>query len=583
MDRRKILLALLVAWVLLVSAGGIYRLVGLGKLTANEGPQALESDGHGGSYLATSRELLHLDEQGNVRERRSAEALGLKEINTMASGADGVLWLYDSEARRVFRCTMQGLTCIASATDIGLDKNVSLAWLPAQQQLLLADNAHHRLLTLDANGRLLNAGSKAWHYPNQLMSTPDTLLLADSDRWQIVKLDAASKNRIDVALATTERPYRYVRRSRDQGNEWWVIEAGVSLLDGRLRHYHSGNSDRITLPANDPVALLDNSRDILIASKADWQLLALDPHSGNAVPYGSPALQQEFRAHALASTSARKERSRLPFMMLALMAPALLGGVVLQRRIDSDRELAVINNAITPSRLAANTSSAVTATTQATPERKAVVRIDTDRAALELQRAQQKRSMVRVGLIILPLLLIVGVLMTLAGGRFGGAMVLTLSVMIAVIVLLVLAVYLGRRKQDRLYDQHFLCGRDKLVHVVQGKPRRAWPYTDIWLGSESLVVGKERLPLYLGYGKMRIPFWSYADVQREIGARIPPQQNMANDIDLGRALMKKSPWLGLRIVAARYAVALTVILVLLLKAWNIIEHFWGVKLWQILH
>jgi hypothetical protein len=578
MDRRKLFLALLVAWVLVISAGGIYRLVALGKLTANEGPQALERDGHGGSYLATSRELLHLDEQGNVRERRSADMLGLKEINAIASGTDGVLWLYDSEARRIFRCTTAALACTGTTADIGLDKNVSLAWLTTQQQLLVADNAHHRLLTLDAGGRLLSAGGKAWHYPNQLMSTPDALLLADSDRWQIVKLDAAGKTRLDVALATTERPYRYARRNNGHENEWWVIEAGVSLLDGRLRHYHSGSSDRIALPASDPVALLDNGSDILVASKADWQLLALDPHSGNALPYGSAALQQEFRDHERASTGARKERSRLPLLMLALMAPALLGGVVLQRRIDSSpRSL--------PASVAGRVQrpmATLTPSSKPAPQSKTQVRIDTDRAALELQRAQQNRIAALAGVLLLGLVAAIGLILFFSGPH-STALVVIFGSIVALVVVLGLAFYASRRKQDRRYDQHFLCGPDKLVHVVQGKPRKAWPYASIWLGSESLVLGKERLSLYQGHGKQRIPFWSYADVQREIGARIPPGQNLANDIDLGRALMKQNLWLGLRVVAARYTVAIAVVLVLLLKAWNFIQHFWGVKLWQVMH
>lgn len=212
------------------------------------------------------------------------------------------------------------------------------------------------------------------------------------------------------------------------------------------------------------------------------------------------------------------------------------------------------------------------------------VRIDTDRSTYELLRTGQNRSLVRIGLLLLGAFLLILLVVFLADGHSG---ILVVAAMVAVLAIiaapLALLFYAGRRRQSRLYDQYFLCGPQKLIHVVRGKPQRAIPYTDIWLGNESLVLGKERLALYRGHGKHRSPLWSHADVQREIGARIPPEQNMATDIDLGRALMKQSPWLGLRILAARYAVALTVVLVLLLKAWNVIQHFWGVKLWQVMH
>lgn len=574
MDRRKILLALLVAWVLLVSAAGIYRLVALGKLTGNEGPQALARDGNGGIYLATSGELLHLDADGNVQERRSAQALGLKEINTVATGEAGVLWLYDSAMRHLFRCSTPGLNCISTTTATsGLDKNVALAWLHGPRQLLLTDNAHHRLLTLDENGKVIHGSGKVWHYPNQILSNAGLLFLADSDSRQILQLDADG-NRSSLALQTRERPYRFVRRDK----EWWVIEAGVSLLKGRLRHYQGEAMEKIELPVSDPVDLLDTGRQILIASRADWQLLALNPDSGSLLPYGSPALQQEFRQHENAGLDARRERSRLPFLMLALMAPALLGGVVLQRRIDHSKSLQSDTQTGSTSSTALVTGSVPVAAT-----RPRTLRIDTDRSALEAQRARQNHVLMRTGLLMLPLAAIIVLMLFLVPEPLATAVRLLAIMMLLLPALVVLMLYLGRRKQDRLYDQHFLCGPDKLVHVVQGKPRRAVPYTAIWLGTESLVFGKERMPLYTGVGQYRSALWAVSDVQREIGARIPATQNMASDLELGRELIKQDMMMGLRIVAARYALVIVVAGLVLLKAWNIIQHFWGVKLWQIMH
>ncbi|MCC2637750.1 MAG: hypothetical protein K0Q68_1469 [Moraxellaceae bacterium] len=575
MDRRKALLVLLLIWTVAIVAGGLWRLLALGKLTGNHGPQALSRDGQGGVFLATDHDLLHLDRQGRLLDRHPVAALGLVEINALAQGEGSSLWLYDSQLRRLFRCDTRAWACVPFGGDkLELGQNVQLAWLYGRdRRLLVSDNTHHRLLAFAEDGSRLSLPAYTWHFPNQLSTCCGSALLADSDTRRIVVLDPVGNRATATALATRERPYRFVRRD----SAWWVIEAGVTLQDGRLRHYLDGRMRDIPLGVSDPVALLDIGHSIVLAAKADWRLLALDPETLSVTTFGEARLQQEFRDRKTAVESARRERERLPPLMLALLAPALLGGLFLQRRIDRAARNAAIPDATTPERSSANSALEPLA------PRKALARIGTDRGALEMARAQQNRQLLRAGLILVPLLLLAGLSLWLLLPAQAMAPLAGLLGALAVLpVLVLLTLYSSRRQQDRLYDQHFICGPDKVIHVVRGKPVRALPYEAIWLGEDSLILGKQRLPLYVGHGARRSALWNIGDLQRELGTRIPHTQHLG-EIELARAMLAQGRLVGLQVLSARFVIIITVILVLLLKLWQLLPHSLIGQLWKFHH
>lgn len=560
MDRRKLLLTLLLLWVVAVAGGGAWRLLELGKLTASTGPQALARDGHGGLFLATDHELLRLDATGAVTSRHAAADLGLADLNALAPGEGNTLFVYESTGRRVWRCDQQTWRCAPfGPAELGLDANVQMAWLYGRERrLLLSDNTHHRLLALDEYGHRLPMPGTAWHFPNQVSTGDGQVLLADSDSRRIVNLDPVANTATGTALATRERPYRFARRD----THWWVLEAGVRLEQAELRRYVNGRSETLALQLKDPVALVDSGRELIVASKADWRLAAVDADTGAARPFGSSALQQEFRDRHARQQAALAERGRLPLLMLLLMAPALGGGLWLQRLID---------------RAGAGAAIARPSGTAATARQ--VARIDTDRAALAAARALQNMQLLRAGVISAPLLLLLGgLLWWLMPGAGRAALLPMFALLLALPLLLALALYMGRRRQDRLYDQHLLCGPDKVVHVVAGKARRAAPYSEIWLGEDSLILGKQRLPLYMGLGVQRSAFWQLGELQRELGARIPHTQHL-NEIALGRTLLARGRLAGLSVLSGRFLVVILVVLVLLLKLWSLLPHGALTKLW----
>jgi hypothetical protein len=581
MDRRKLLLIALLLLVVAVTGGGVWRLLALGKLTGGYGPQALSRDGNGGIYLATDHELLHLDGSGKVLARHSVESLGLFEINALALGEDHTLYVYDSRQRRLYRCDTRRWGCAAfGARNLGLDENVQIAWLYGpDRRLLLADNTHHRVLAFAADGTSIGSSATVWHFPNQVVASGEHVLLADTDTRRIVTLDATGNGMVGVALQARERPYRFARRDA----EWWVLEAGVTLERARLRYYRSGEATEIALPAADPVALLDIGRALIVISKEDWRLLAVDPDTNAVTRFGAPELQEEFRLRHASTLEARRERAQLPLLMAGLMLPALFGGVLLQRRIDRDARTA-LPPADTPARPATAPAGAPAAPLAAAGQparRTAAVRIDTDRDALAMARALQNRQLLRASLLLVPMLLLLPLVLWLLLPDTS-ALKFLVPLFLAVPLLLGLALYSGRRQQDRLYDQHFLLGPDKLIHVVRGKPLRAVPYAAIWLGEESLILGKRRLPLYIGFGAQRSALWNIGDVQRELGARIPHTQHLG-EVELARAMLAQGRVVGLQVLSARFLIIIVVVLLVLLKLWNLLHHSLGWTLWEIFH
>lgn len=573
MDRRKFLLVVLLVVVVGVTGAGIWRLFALGALTGGFGPQALSRDGQGGIFFATDHELLHLDAHGQVRDRRPVAALGLQEINALALGENGALFLYDSQQRRLFRCDTARWQCAAfGAAQLGLDENVQIAWVYGpDRRLLLADNTHHRLLAFDESGALLATSAAVWHFPNQIVAHGEHVLLADSDTRRIVSLDASGNSAVGVALQARERPYRFVRRDA----EWWVIEAGVTLERATLRHYRHGQAQEIPLPVADPVAILDIGRTLVVASKEDWRLVAVDPDTLAVTPFGHADLQRELQRRHQAMLEARQERAQLPLLMIGFMLPALFGGVVLQRRIDRDAQ------ASAPATMPA---ARVLPTAAGLPARRAAVgRIDTDRDALAMARALQNRQLLRAGLLLVPMLLLLALtLWLLLPAEAARTLTPLLSLLLALPLLLGLALYAGRRQQARRYDQHLLLGPDKLIHVVRGKPVRAVPYSAVWLGEESLILDRQRLPLYLGYGAQRCALWNIGDMQRELGARVPPAQQLG-ELELARVMLAQKRLVGLRILSARFLIFLVIALLLLLKLWNVLHHSLGWRFWDLFH
>lgn len=553
---RKIIQLILLAWVVVVVTGGLHRSNTLSDLLDGNGPFSLASHPDGSTWMASRSTLYELDKDEKVRSRTTAASLGLSEFNALATGRDGSLWIYDSRQLRPFRCQTQPLHCVPFGPDsLKLDINVQMAE-NSHGELLIADNTHHRIVRLSASGALLDDGNAVrWHYPNQIMPHANGIYLADTDRYEIVALPDSAAGSGRQALRSEQRPYRFATR----GDEWWVIEAGVTLERGIVRHYRAGQSRQLALDVTDPTAIADNGNRLLVTSLTDWKLVSIDPVTGTARSVNDDTLVREFSEQRRIMADARRERGRLPFIMIALMLPAIGVAGLLQKR----EKALTANSNDTHYNARRDTGSLRTGTTVITP----------DMAALEQFQLQSRQKLLRLGLVLAGVTALTALalgLMRLALPSLSlDALWLMLLMMVMLILLLAYVTYAAQRKQRQAYDQSLTLGKDKLVWAQQGKPRAAVAYKDIWIGPDFLLLGRHRLPLYLKAPGQRVPLWPFSDIQREVGMRIPAHQSADTGVEFVKALARHGRLADAgAIVLTGIAPALVILLLILAKLWS---------------
>ncbi len=567
MHKKNILTTLVLLWVLGVVAFLLNQQLGLADKLTGDGPIALSTAPDGGFYLATSQELFYFNEQEALVRRKTAPQLGLQELNALSPTPQGGLWIYDSAQRRPFLCNSFWRCEAFGPTHLALDRNVALSPGPNGQGLLLSDNSNHRLILLGPDGQLLDDGkNRPLHFPNQVSSSASGWLLADTDRFAILAIAPQSATALGAGssrLKTERRPYRFVQREK----EWWVVEAGVSLNEGELRHYRESLSGEpisrlLSSEATDLVAIADTGARLVLASRSDWRLLSLDPATGQSRPVA--ALEAEFAGLRQEYAQAKAQSKRLPWLMAGLLAPALLGGLVIQRMNPSTR-------------VAAQTSGERVVRPQTHTAKVPITPLPAGHIKPEPQiwaelypvNESAKRVLIAVTAVLL--------LMAISFFLLDLPPLLILLPAIAALLFPVLAISLRRLNQAatrRLIDQELICGPQKLVWKRQGKAVCAVPYKEVMLGGDTLVLGRHALPLYLKLPGQRLAIWPAFELQRELSARLQPEQMVHDDTQLLRALLRYRHPYALVLLLKFIGLPLLVIVILAAK---LLKYDW---LWQ---
>lgn len=317
MERRLALALLLVITALLAGAAGWQRLLALQSLAAESGPQALARDGRGGIFLATATQLLQLDANGQVLARHAARNLGLGRLQALAQGEAGTLWVLDGESRRIARCDTRVWRCpLVTPPGIQLGEG-GIAWqFGPERRLLVSDRAQGRLLAFAEDGSPLPLPGHAWREPGALARGEGQLLMAEHGLRRVVTLDGIANQPLAPALHTQAPPLAFVQRDA----HWWVLEG----TPAQLRHYHAGRVLDLPAPAAEAVALLDAGHVLLIASRGDGALLALDPEFDALVPFASPALRELLATQVRERRAAQRELRWLRPGLAAALALLLL-------------------------------------------------------------------------------------------------------------------------------------------------------------------------------------------------------------------------------------------------------------------
>lgn len=499
MDRRLALALLLVIAALLAGAAGWQRLQALQPLVAESGPQALARDGRGGVFLATATQLLQLDASGNVLARHAARDLGLGRLQALAQGEAATLWVLDSEHQRIARCDTRAWRCpLVTPPGIQLGEGGIVWQFGPERRLLVSDRAQGRLLAFAEDGTPLPLPGHAWREPGALARGEGQLLMAERRLHRVVALDGIANQPLATVLNTQAPPQAFVQRDA----HWWVLEGAPA----QLRHYHAGRVLDLPLPAADAVALLDAGHVLLIASRGDGALLALDPEFDTLVPFASPALRELLATQARDRVAAQRELRWLQpglaatVALLLLPVPWLLWRWRRARHPASERPMTVVALSAAPAPMAAPAFA---------------VPPPADPAPAADNAAESPRRVARIA--------------ALQG------------------------------------DRHLVCGPDKLVLVEAGKPVLAVPYDAVWLGGRSLLLGQHRLRLHFGLGRPR-PAWDLAALQSHLLPRLPAGHQLG-EFALARRLLARGQPQGLLVLlqALPYPLALPVILLLLIE------------------
>lgn len=559
MERRTLLTGLLLACVIALTAGGIARLTWLGTQLDSDGPMALAAMPDGGFVLTTDRQVLTFDAAGEQRSQRSVASLGLQQAGAVQALADGSLWLYDKGRRQLFRCLAD--TCSArTAPQLGLDKNALFAVSLDHGLVAISDNNHHRLLLLDLGGKLLldSKDQPPLHYPNQLRFDGDSLLIADSDRYVIQRLAFTLAPRVALQApvperVTRRRPYRFARDSTG----WWTLEAGETLTDGALFHYGNDARTRLSTRAADAVDFLLQGDRLIIASRRDHLLLALDPASGRETELGSPALRASWQAQGAREAALRQERRWLPFGMIALLLPVLFGASLLQQQRQA-REQAQRDAAIDRATVAAFQGGQ---TVTLTPDTEAHKALASERNAI-------------LGLSLTGLVAVPGLCWLSAGMPAVAAWPrrelwpLLAIVAIALPALAALAAWGQMRYRQRL--ARTLCFEPGAVVLrEQAREIARAPLTEVTLSQTDLTLGKVTLPLFLNPQLRARPFWPRPLIKALLEARRlapPPTAGAELTLAIGeeaRKTLLRQRWM-LRGLALLLLVPATIILLRLL-------------------
>jgi hypothetical protein len=594
MNRNKLYSALLLLWVVLAVVICVFRIYTLGDLINNSGPQALTADGQGGFYLATNTELLHFGPNEKLLERTGIRKLGLQNIKALTQGEGTTLWVYDAGPHRVFRCDEGSLSCSPFGPEkLGLDFNVSLVTSPPpDSHLIISDDTNQRLVVLGSSGQLIDDGhGKTWHFPNQISRSDDGLLLADANRFAITRLDASQPNGSDTPLLhTLSRPYRFVRR----GEDWWVVEAGISLTRGWVMHYRGSSSpddstshiamqsirtggavssakaqantaamtptrppQRLTLKFWDIVAIADTGSQIIIASKSDWGLLVLDPASDASHDLGDAQVQADFRQQAQALAAAETERGHMPLIMVLAILPALILAGLLQRRMDAGGGASGL---VRTDPVAGITDGAINIS--------AHVLMQPDAAELEKLRVLQKKTVKYLGIAYAILAaLLVTIAVSFPHGH-GYKAIAAMAPLIAMLLVVPVIIYAQRQRVETQFSQSLECGIHTLTLYRQGKPVSSVEYGKVWLCDAVLVLDKLIVSRALSLKDMKsgkmvsFPIWSPALVDKILRPRLPPEQVFGSRFELARACFRAAPAQALRLMGRE--IGLTLLCMLLI-------------------
>jgi len=189
-----------------------------------------------------------------------------------------------------------------------------LEWDEERRRLLVTDGERHRILGYDRNGALIvtsEGGHGGLAVPNTLLLTPeDELVIADTNHHRLVALDAEtlSGERWELPVTSGLGNFRRIWPTdvtRTAQGSYWVILADDLLAHGDVILFDPQHRPvrRLDLPADwDPVRLRRHGEAVLVAGYDSVDLLRVAADGGSITPFGDPGFRD-----ALATARERRQ------------------------------------------------------------------------------------------------------------------------------------------------------------------------------------------------------------------------------------------------------------------------------------
>jgi hypothetical protein len=312
-----------------------------------QGPSKIARAPDGTVWVASHGGLHHFAGTGERKEKAALSALGREPvISELLPLSDGTLVLAEAEPSAAYRCTIGALECTSITAKIAAAVGptahaLMIAADEKRRRFYVSDNANHRLILLDFDGKVLDVTApRRVLYPNELaVERSGQLVVVDTTHRRLVRIpverDAFGPDlwqmKTDTDLARLGRRLPMdLAPSTDGG--WWVLIARDGMKEGDLILFGDDGkaTKRIDLgPDSDPTQIAIVPDGLLVADPTRATLTRLAPDGSVAGPWGDPAFQAELDGLRASRSSWRALRLAAQILLVAFP----LGGVFLLWRL----------------------------------------------------------------------------------------------------------------------------------------------------------------------------------------------------------------------------------------------------------
>ena len=304
------------------------------------GPTLLVTDKQGQVVTNIGHTLYLLDESGSIKQRVELVTLGIPNV-PLSDGLmlpDGTLLLGAAGGEQIYACQLTQRHCLPYLkTGQAPVSACKMAWDEQRRRLIVVDGKRHRILTYDRDGNFIaesKGSSKGLAFPNTTLLTPqDELVIADTNHHRLVAIDAETLTREQWELPVKNKLGNFRRIwptdfTRTAGGNYWVILDDDLLEHGDVILFEAQHRPlrRLDLPADwDPVKLRLHGDSILLAGFGSIDLIRFRPDGEDITPFGNADFRDE-----LASARSRRqanERWWNLWIWMCIVPLGLLAGV----------------------------------------------------------------------------------------------------------------------------------------------------------------------------------------------------------------------------------------------------------------